>query len=209
MKSFFFKLIIFSTIFLSLEGCKSAKSRGSITLENLQSAFRNEVNASAQYDAFAQKAQTENYPQIANLYKAISKSESIHARNHKEIILKLGNISENITPDFELRTTRENLQISIEGETHESTESYVDYIATADKEGFTDAKKSFIWAKDTEMKHAVYFIATLAAIDKNRLSSLPESFLVCPVCGQTFETRQHDEKCSSCRNPSANFISFP
>ena len=202
-------LILLILVFTISQGCKSKLSKGKLTIENLKSSYRNEVNASAQYDAFAQKAQAENYPQIANLYKAISKSESIHARNHKEIMLKLGISSENFAPDFELRTTRENLQISIEGETHESTESYIDYIDIAEKEGLSDAKKSFIWAKDTEMKHTGYFIATLAAIDKNRLWSLPDSLLVCPGCGQTFETRQHDEKCSSCRNPRANFISFP
>jgi len=184
---FFYKLVFFSTLFLLIEGCKSTKGHGSQTLDNLQAAYRNEVNASAQYDAFAQKAQAENYPQIANLYKAISKSESIHARNHKEIMLKLGISSENFAPDFELRTTRENLQISIEGETHESTESYIDYIDIAEKEGLSDAKKSFIWAKDTEMKHTGYFIATLAAIDKNRLWSLPDSLLVCPGFFMRFE----------------------
>src|SRR5664279_1505348 len=125
MKIFFFELILISTILLSIEGCKSAKSHGSQTLDNLAASYRNEVNASAQYDAFAQKAKAENYPQIANLYKAISKSESIHARNHKAVLQRLRISPENFAPDFELRTTHENLQISIEGETRESTETYV------------------------------------------------------------------------------------
>jgi len=200
-------LIIF--VFLPFGSCKQASSKEKLTIENLKNAYRNEIYASAQYAAFAEKARDDKYIQIKNLFNAVSKSESIHARNHKEVLDRLGIKVSEFKPDFELRTTTENLQISIEGEIRESTEIYIDFIAIADKEGVQDAKKSFEWAKVAEMKHSGYYTAALAAIGNNRINSLPDSFLVCPECGQTFEIRQVEDKCSSCRTPRVNFITFP
>jgi rubrerythrin len=167
------------------------------------------VNATAQYAAYSQKARDENISQVAALYYAVSKSESIHARNHKAILLKLGIRPGDFSPKFEIRNTEENLKISLEAETAESTITYIEYIATAEKEGINEAKKSFGWAMDAEMKHVGFYTSALAAIKENRASSLADSYLVCPICGQVFEARQDDNKCSSCRNPRENFIRFP
>jgi rubrerythrin len=201
--------MIFASGIIMLSGCQHKQAKDSQTIRNLISAFGNEVNASAQYSAFASRAKDDNYLQIANLFNAVAKSENIHSRNHKAVLAKMGITPEDVASNFEIRSTRENLQISIEGETRETSAIYIEFIAVAEQEGFTDAKKSFIWAKDAEMKHTGYYTAAFAALDRNRLSSLADSFLVCPICGQTFELRQHDEKCSSCRNPKVNFISFP
>jgi rubrerythrin len=209
MKTVLSNLILFLLIVYIPVACKSVPEGGSRTIENLKSAYRNEVNANSQYAAYSQKAKEENMLQVAILYSAISKSESIHARNHKEILLKMGITPEDFSPKFELKSTIENLQISIQGETNESTNIYIDYIAMAEKEGMKDAKKSFTWAMNAEMKHTGYYTAALAAVTDNRVSSLADSYLVCPVCGQTFEARQHDGKCSSCKSPREKFISFP
>jgi rubrerythrin len=209
MKSVISNLVIYIMILFIPVACNNKPAAGTQTIENLKAVYRNEVNANSQYAAYSQKAKEENLPRVACLYTAVSKSESIHARNHKEILLKLGIIPEDFSPKFDLRTTTENLQISIAGETKESTIIYIEDIAMAEKEGMKDAKKSFTWAMDAEMKHAGYYTAALAAIDDNRVSSLADAYLVCPVCGQTFESRQQDEKCSSCRTPREKFISFP
>ena len=53
------------------------------TIDNMQSAYKGEMTATAKYEAFSKKAQEEGLHSIAVLYNAVSVAESIHARNHK------------------------------------------------------------------------------------------------------------------------------
>ncbi|RLB42023.1 MAG: rubrerythrin family protein, partial [Deltaproteobacteria bacterium] len=48
--------------------------------KNLAIAFAAESKAAARNAAFAQKAETEGYKQIARLFRAVSDAESVHAR---------------------------------------------------------------------------------------------------------------------------------
>lgn len=209
MRTILLSLFSFVFILMMLDSCRNKVKTGTITVENLQSAYRNEINAVAEYNAFSQKAIDENLMMIASLFAAVSKSESIHAQLHRAILLNYGIIPPNVEPEFEVRNTEENLRNSIEGEKEESTDIYIDYIISSQKEGMPDATRSFNYAKDAEMKHTGYYTAALAALTDGHLSSLSDSFLVCPVCGQTFEKREPDLKCSSCRNPREKFISIP
>ena len=65
-------------------------SETATTIDNLQTAFNGESNASARYLAFAKKADEEGYGEVASLFRAAAKAEEIHARNHAEVIEKLG-----------------------------------------------------------------------------------------------------------------------
>src|SRR5450759_1916859 len=60
------------------------------TLENLQAASNGKSHASARYAAFAAKADAEGYLGAGAMFRAASKSESIHAARHAKAIEALG-----------------------------------------------------------------------------------------------------------------------
>jgi rubrerythrin len=85
---------------------------------------------------------------------------------------------------------------------------YVQFINEAKAEKVNDAVKSFTWARDTEMKHLEFYKKALAALESNTESALPTGYAVCPVCGNTYDIANIDEKCAFCQAPKDNFFTF-
>jgi rubrerythrin len=189
---------------LAFTGCKQATPVK--TIENLKAGIKGETTASAKYAAFAQKAREEGNDTIAKLFDAASKSESIHAANHTKVLEELGEKMEAFTPEFEVKTTIENLQAAIEGETYEVTTMYPQFIADAKAEKVEKAVKSFTWATDTEKKHQEFYGKALDALKMNSEKTLSFEYAVCPVCGNTYEMATLDEKCAFCQTPREKFI---
>ncbi|MBU4174171.1 MAG: hypothetical protein KKB90_12865 [Actinobacteria bacterium] len=50
------------------------------TRENLHTAYQRESKASVRLKVYAEKADKEDYPGVARLFRAIAESETIHAR---------------------------------------------------------------------------------------------------------------------------------
>ncbi len=199
-------LLLLFVGFIAFTGCKQAKPVK--TIENLKAAIKGESTASAKYAAFAQKAREEGNDTIAKLFDAASKSESIHAANHKKVLEELGEKMEDFTPEFDVKSTKENIQSAIEGETYEVTTMYPQFIAEAKTEKVEKAEKSFTWAIDTEKKHQEFYKKALAALDANSENTLSFEYAVCPVCGNTYEAANVDEKCAFCQTDKAKFIAI-
>jgi rubrerythrin len=198
------KKIIFVVLALAIafSGCKKAVPVK--TLENLKAGIKGETTASAKYAAFAQKAREEGYDTIAKLFDAASKSESIHAANHSKVLEELGEKMEAFTPEFEVKTTAENLKAARGGESYEVTNMYPQFIADAKTEGVEKAVRSFSWAMDTEKKHQEFYTKALGAI--NAENTLSFEYAVCPVCGNTYEKATMDSNCAFCMTPSDQYI---
>lgn len=207
------KVMIFAMMLATLAfvtGCKSksAKETSPKTIENLKAGITGETTASAKYAAYAQKASEEGFMPIAQLFKAASKAESIHAANHLKVLEKLGEKMDPIDPKFEVKTTKENLQDAITGETYEFTTMYPGFIQSAKDENVKDAVTSFTWALDTENKHRDFYQKALDAIDKSETASLPTVFFVCPKCGNTYDAATVTPKCDFCKTPKEKFIAI-
>ena len=116
-----------------------------ILTKNLKDAFTGETTASAKYEAYCKKAKEEGYELIAKLFEAASKSESIHARNHKKVIEKLGEKVPDVKPEYTVKTTRENLEDAIKGETYEIDIMYPEFMKLSQSLGEygKEATKSF------------------------------------------------------------------
>lgn len=198
-------LILLACIgFLAFTGCKQAAPVK--TIENLKAGIKGETTASARYAAFAQKAREEGNDTIAKLFDAASKSESIHAVNHTKVLEELGEKMEAFTPEFEVKTTAENLQAAMEGESYEVSTMYPQFIADAQAEKVEKAVRSFTWATDTEKKHQQFYGKALEALKLNSEKTLSFEYAVCPVCGNTYEMATLDEKCAFCMTPREKFI---
>lgn len=189
---------------IAFTGCQQTKPAK--TIENLKAGIKGETTASAKYTAFAQKATDEGNVNIAKLFMAASKAESIHADNHRKVLEGLGEKMEDFTPEFEVKTTAENLQAAIDGETYESTTMYPQFIADAKEEKVEKATKSYTWALDTEKKHQQFYAKSLQALNSMAENTLPFEFAVCPVCGNTYDKATIDEKCAFCQTSKDKFI---
>jgi rubrerythrin len=110
-------------------------------LDDLKDAFAGETQANRKYLAFARKADQEGFPQIARLFRAAAEAETVHAHAH---LRAMGGI----------RSTRENLEEAIAGETHEFKSMYPGMIEDARAEGNAQALRSFEFANAVEKIHA-------------------------------------------------------
>lgn len=193
----------FASLFIMV-GCNQLKPVK--TIKNLKAGIIGETTASAKYAAFAEKARAEGLDTIAKLFDAASKSEGVHAVNHKKVLEGMNEKMEEFTPKFEVKTTAENLQKAIEGETYESTTMYPQFLVDAKAEKVDKAEKSFNWAADTELKHEQYYKNALAALQTNTENTLAFEYAICPVCGNTYDKKSFEAKCKFCGTKQENFI---
>ena len=200
------RLITFTLAIAFISGCSSKPVK---TISNLKDAYNGESTASAKYAAFAEKAKAEGFENIAMMLHAISKSESIHAENHKKVLEKLGEkVEAPFIATFTVLTTKENLADAIKGETYEVHVMYPEFILAAKTTKTDDAVKSFTWAVDTEKKHMAFYTAALESLNAGTEKSLPLNWFVCPVCGNTFEAATVLTKCDFCLTPKEKFLAF-
>jgi rubrerythrin len=171
-------------------------------IENMQSAYKGEVTATAKYKAYADKADLEKYHLIAVLYKAISFSENIHANNHKAVISELGKTVPVISPDYTVNTTKENLSNDINGEAFEFNTMYPDFLQIAEKAGSQPSVTSLSYAFKTEKKHKVFYEKALGDMNSKTLMTLPSVYYICPTCGNTYENvlPGHCDFCNTINN---------
>ncbi len=160
------------------------------SMENLQAAFAGESQASRKYTYFAEKADKEGQPQVARLFRAAAEAETVHARNHLNVMKGINSV-------------QENLSAAISGENEEFTEMYPDFIETAEKEGNAEAKKTFVWANAVEKIHHGLYSEALKAVESGKTLS-EGSYYVCPVCGNTV-FGQAPDRCPICGAPGSKF----
>jgi len=154
----------------------------------LKEAFAGESQANRKYLAFAAKADQEGYPQVARLFRAAAEAETVHAHNH-------------LRAHKGIRSTKENLQEAIGGETHEFKQMYPEMIAAAKAEGHKEAERSFNYANEVEKIHAQLYQKLL---DQLGTSKETYAYYVCPVCGHTAE-REAPGACPVCGTKGSMF----
>jgi rubrerythrin len=157
--------------------------------QNLQQAFAGESQANRKYLAFAKKAEQEGYSQAAKLFRAAAAAETIHAHNH---LRELGAV----------KSTAENLQDAINGESYEFQKMYPQMITDAKDEGNDKALKTFSYANEVEKTHAALYKKSLAELTKTKAAS---DYYVCKVCGYTAEGEAPDN-CPVCKANRAAFM---
>lgn len=161
---------------------------GSQTEKNLKEAFAGESQANRRYLAFAKKAEEEGFRQVARLFRAAAEAETVHAHSH---LRALGGI----------RSTKDNIQEAISGETFEFKKMYPEMLTKAKAEGIKPAEISFDYANQVEKIHAALYEKALADLGKNKAVD----YYVCPVCGNTVEEKAPVE-CPICGTAGSKFI---
>jgi len=205
MKKLIFSLVILGVF--SIMGFGQDKPVKSI--EGLKAAYNGESTASAKYAAFAEAAKKENLNNIAKMFMATSNAETVHAANHKKVLIKLGEkVGDPEIGKFEVKTTAENLVDASKGETYEMMTMYPGFIKSAIAEKQNGAKKSFTWAMDTEKKHNTFYKKALESLNAGSEKSFPGEWYVCPVCGNTYDMNTVKSACDFCMTPKEKFDVF-
>ena len=184
---------------------KAEDYSGKTTLENLQAAFNGESNAKSRYEAFAAKADEEGYKSVAALFRAASKSESIHAEKHSAVIKKMSAEPKAEIVKPEVKSTKENLEAALKGETEERDNMYPAFIKQAEKDKESGAVRSFKGALAAEVEHAKFIKQALSELDSWKNSG--KEFLVCIICGYMTMDPQL-KKCPVCSAPRSKFEVF-
>ena len=133
--------------------------KGSKTAENLKDAFSGESQANRRYLYFAQKADIEGAPDVAQVFRSTAEGETGHAHGHLEYLEEVGDPKQ-ANPMGE---TEANLKSAIHGETHEYTDMYPGMARTAREEGFEEIADWFETLAKAEKSHAGKFKKTLDA----------------------------------------------
>ena len=200
-----FCVIILFGVAMVIPGISGAdEAKTSKTLDNLQAAYNGESNANAKYLAYAVKAEQEGFHKVARLFRAAASAEEVHLKNHADVIKGMGS-----TPmaDIKLpviKSTKENLEDAIKGETYEQTTMYPEFLAQAEKEKNPAAIQTFTYALDAEGEHAKLYKKALSGLAGWKKADV--NFYVCPICGYTVEGKPDFTYCPVCATPEVDYL---
>jgi rubrerythrin len=178
-----------------------------LTINNLKDALTGETTASAKYLAYSQKAKEEGYNRIALLFEAASKSEQVHANNHRAVLEQLNVKIGKIEPKFEVKSTKENLADAIKGESYEIATMYPGFIKTAQDGNVNLALISFNYAYQTEKKHKAMYQNALEKLNSKKENTLSSLYMVCTTCGNTYDG-EAPKRCGISMTPRERFITI-
>ena len=164
-----------------------------MTQSNLESAFAGESQAHMKYLIFAERAEQENFPNVARLFRAIAYAEQVHAANHFKALGHLGQ-------------TADNLQAAIGGETFEVEEMYPAYRAVAELQEEKSAVRTTTWALEAEKVHAGMYEQARQAVLAGQDAAVGDLY-ICEACGWTVEGEAPD-RCPICGAPRDKFRKF-
>jgi len=208
MKNFFRLSLTLSVVVMILGvlmmTCDTSAATENKTLDNLMAAYNGESNAHAKYLAYAQKADEEGYHKVASLFRAAASAEEVHLKNHAQVIKAMGGAPQADIKLPEIKSTKEDLEDAVKGETYERITMYPEFITQAEKDNNPDAVRTFTYAKAAEAEHAKLY---QKALDNLAEWKAPKAdFYVCPVCGYTVEGKPAFESCPICLTPAKLYM---
>jgi rubrerythrin len=157
------------------------------TASNVHVAFVEEAKAHQRLLMFAQKAKTEELPQIAHLFRAVAVAEGVHSRRHFALLESVAD-------------TQTNLERAFQAETAVNGVHYPKMLQEAEEDGDRAASLVFSQARDVEELHANLYKRALDDLIAQRTTE----YHVCTVCGYIAE-REAPKNCPICGAAKGKF----
>ncbi len=201
------QIILLVILIMALSVFNIYASSGSKTVANIKSAIIGETTASEKYAAYSKKAKEEGYLKIALLFEAASKSESIHANNHRSVLEQLGVKMDAFKPDYKVKATKENLEDAYKGESYEVATMYPGFLKTAKNENVNMALISFNYAFQTEKKHQAMYKNAIDQLMAGKDKELSSKYMVCLTCGNTYDG-EAPSRCGISMTPKERFVTI-
>jgi rubrerythrin len=174
-------------------------------------AYKGEIQAFHTYLAYAQKANSEKYPNIANLFVSLASSERIHARNFRTLLVELGvDVSDTQIPRIEASSTKKNLKRATKVELSEIDTKYPQFIEKTKSENHEAATRSITYAWKSEMQHRDLIkkiqsgTGMLFGLLSKKIEGTPTQYFVCQNCGSTL-TELPKETCPICKESVSSY----
>ena len=158
------------------------------TAKNVHAAFVGEAKAYQRLLEYAAKADKEDLPQIAHLFRAVAASESVHARRHFRLLEAV-------------KDTQSNMEYAFQQENAVNGDHYPRMLQDAEEEGEKAAAIVFSQAKDVEGIHAKLYRKALEHLTEAEFTE----YYICEVCGYVSEKIIPD-KCPVCNAPKEKFF---
>jgi rubrerythrin len=157
------------------------------TANNVHEAFVGEAKAYQRLLMFARKAEEENFPQIAHLFRAVATAEGVHSRRHFALLESVAD-------------TQTNLERAFQSESMVNGVHYPRMLQEAEEDGEKTASLIFSQARGVEAEHAELYKKALSHLIAQRSTE----YYVCTVCGHIADGRIPD-KCPICGALSSKF----
>ncbi|MGD8506946.1 MAG: rubrerythrin family protein [Candidatus Bathyarchaeota archaeon] len=157
------------------------------TADNVHTAFVGEAKAYQRLLMFAKKAEKEELPQIAHLFRAVAAAEGVHSRRHFALLESVADTQTNLEQAFQSETTVNGVH-------------YLKMLREAEEDGEKAATLVFSQARDAEEGHASLYKKALDHLIAQRSTE----YYVCTVCGHITE-RKPPERCPICDAPKSKF----
>jgi rubrerythrin len=152
--------------------------------------YEGEAKASLRLKIFAKKAEQEDLPQIAKLFRVIAFSEEIHGERALRMLR-------------EIKDTDTNLKESFQSETRVAGVAYDNFIELAEKVGDIPASTLFSNSRDVEEGHAKLYKYAM----NHLIGERETTYYVCQVCGYVSDGVL-PETCPVCSAPKDQFVEF-
>lgn len=208
-KIFIFAFVILISFSLHLARTVAEENKivnYSETISVLQELYKAEIIASKTYSEFALKAEGEKYYSVSRLFSALGGSETVHARNFKNILNDLGVEVKNFPdPDIKTSDTKTNLKWALKVELSEIDTNYPNIIKKIKIEGNKRALEDITYAWQSEMQHRDLIKKMKSALGfffRKIVDKLKEAkdYHVCQRCGSTF-FKLPESPCIICGSP--------
>lgn len=176
-------------------------ARARTNVENLNHAYQNESNRANRYQDYARKADAENRPQTAKLFRAAAASEEIHREIIERAILKIGDRVETFKLDeIPSGSTADNLRRAIADASTDNSSTYRGYLAVAKASNEKAAIRAFNYTMECDKALTKVFQQALGSVDAGTAITC----YVCQDCG-LLVTQLPKKKCPVCREGLKKF----
>ncbi len=197
-------LITLVYVFTYSPGCKksdASNQKSEVTLTNLQTAYAREMRISREYDLFSKNADKNRFSAIAKLFKAVSRSEEIHAQMAAALLKSKGaQVVPYIPESIVVGTVMQTVRMAMSDESLETESMYPNLLRTAKAEKFQEAAESFGHSLNTDKWNALLF---KDALDKGGYIARVQ-YYVCPCCGYVI-TSDEARECPECHEKQEKF----
>ena len=211
------KLLYFAAIFsvsypvanfkcFAISGDKLNDKTYPLTLSLLKEAYWAETIANRHYHEYCQKALSENYPNIAYLFLALSVSEEIHAENFKRLIVSLGSKINDKEIKISIENTKKNLNTASIKELEKINEFYPTIVKKMASESHDQSiiNCMYSWKSHEQHEKIISNIKRYSGLFFKPLASKIEgmnpNYYVCEICGSTVD-EQPEIPCEICNYP--------
>ncbi len=158
--------------------------------EAFHKVYEGEAKAALRLKVFAKKADQEDLPQIAKLFRVIALSEEIHGERALRILR-------------EIKDTDANLKESFQSETRVAGVAYDNFIELAEEAEDIQASTLFSNSRDVEEGHAKLYKHAM----NDLIGEREATYYVCQVCGYVSDGVL-PETCPVCSAPRDQFVEF-